>query len=104
MRLKTPIMVWPGGERIDLQTEDMEWPGGENGKAEASTTRKPVTPKTRAFESTTASGSLARPMGPGMKRLLLSKLHWGWNADEKRKRKKKTYRWPRRDRWCRGRF
>ncbi len=51
----------------DLQAEKNEHshrvacgcPGGSSGNAEISTTRNPRTPKTLAYESTTAAGSLS---------------------------------------------
>ena len=56
-------MGWDGEK--NSQTTLCGLPGGKKGNAEESTTRKPLTPKTLACESTTARGSLERPILPG---------------------------------------
>lgn len=61
------MLVVKAYERMPLansQIDDMGWPGGQNGKALASTTRRPVTPCTRARESTTAEVSFLGPILP----------------------------------------
>lgn len=50
--------------KVDLQTVLWGCPGGSNAKEDASTTRKPCTPITRALESTTAMGSVRLPILP----------------------------------------
>ena len=68
------------GAGIHLQTVAMGWPGGRRGKAEASTTRNPCTPITRALESTTAAVSFLLPMAQvvdGWKTVLrLWRIRW----------------------------
>lgn len=50
--------------RVSLQIVDIGCPGGRIGKAEESTTRRPVTPYTLALLSSTAIESVFGPIAP----------------------------------------